>query len=36
MKIALVHDYLTQDGGAERVLSSLQNLYPEAKLSIVA
>ncbi len=30
MKIALVHDYLSQDGGAERVLRSLQRLYPEA------
>ena len=30
MKIALVHDYLTQDGGAERVLASLQALYPQA------
>jgi glycosyltransferase involved in cell wall biosynthesis len=30
MKIALVHDYLAQDGGAERVLASLQALYPQA------
>jgi len=30
MKIALVHDHLVQDGGAERVLSALQNLYPQA------
>jgi glycosyltransferase involved in cell wall biosynthesis len=30
MKIALVHDYLTQDGGAERTVSALQNLYPAA------
>ena len=28
--IALVHDYLLQDGGGERVLKSLQDLYPEA------
>jgi len=30
MKIALVHDHLVQDGGAERVLSALQALYPAA------
>lgn len=30
MKIALVHDYLTQDGGAEKVLSVLQSIWPEA------
>lgn len=30
MKIALVHDHLAQDGGAERVLRSLMELYPEA------
>lgn len=30
MKVALVHDYLSQDGGAERVLKALQELYPEA------
>lgn len=30
MKIALVHDHLVQDGGAERVLSALQSLYPQA------
>jgi glycosyltransferase involved in cell wall biosynthesis len=30
MKIALVHDHLVQDGGAERVLTALQSLYPEA------
>jgi glycosyltransferase involved in cell wall biosynthesis len=30
MKIALVHDYLAQDGGAEKVLSALQNIYPDA------
>lgn len=30
MKIALVHDHLVQDGGAEKVLSALQNLYPQA------
>ena len=30
MKTALVHDFLTQDGGAERVLKVLQELFPEA------
>ncbi len=30
MKIALVHDHLVQDGGAEKVLSALQDLYPDA------
>ena len=30
MKVALIHDYLSQDGGAERVLQALQELYPEA------
>lgn len=29
-KVALVHDYLIQDGGAERVLGCLQRLFPEA------
>jgi glycosyltransferase involved in cell wall biosynthesis len=30
MRVALVHDYLTQLGGAERVLDSLIALYPDA------
>lgn len=30
MKIALVHDYLIQDGGAERVLMAMHEMYPEA------
>ncbi len=30
MQVALVHDYLTQYGGAERVLEALHDLYPEA------
>jgi len=30
MKIALVHDYLTQRGGAERVFELLCNHYPDA------
>lgn len=32
MKIALVHDYLVQDGGAERVLLALHALYPHAPI----
>lgn len=30
MQIALVHDYLTQYGGAERVLEVLHEMYPDA------
>lgn len=30
MRVALVHDYLTQYGGAERVLEVLHSLYPDA------
>src|SRR3989338_7023189 len=30
MKIALVHDFLTQLGGAERVLDELIEMYPQA------
>lgn len=30
MKIALVHDYLVQDGGAERVLKAFQEIWPSA------
>lgn len=30
MRIALVHDYLNQYGGAERVLEALHELYPDA------
>ncbi len=30
IKIAIVHDYLNQYGGAERVLESLHGLFPEA------
>ncbi|OGL89298.1 hypothetical protein A3H75_01590 [Candidatus Uhrbacteria bacterium RIFCSPLOWO2_02_FULL_51_9] len=30
MKVALVHDYLSQDGGAERVLLALQTMWPDA------
>lgn len=30
LRIALVHDYLIQDGGGERVLQALQELFPQA------
>lgn len=30
MRVALIHDYLTQYGGAERVLEVLHGMYPEA------
>ena len=30
MRVALVHDYLTQYGGAERVLAALHNRFPDA------
>lgn len=30
MKIALVHDYIKEYGGAERVLEALHDLYPDA------
>ncbi|GAA3403010.1 glycosyltransferase [Paenibacillus hodogayensis] len=30
MRIALVHDYLNQHGGAERVLEVFMNMFPEA------
>ena len=32
MKVALVHDHLNQDGGAEKVLKVLQEIYPEAPI----
>ena len=32
MKIALVHDYLTQRGGAERVFELLCKRYPDADI----
>ena len=32
MKIALIHDYLTQRGGAERVFELLCNYFPEADI----
>ncbi len=32
MKIALVHDYIKEYGGAERVLETLHELYPDAEV----
>ena len=30
MKVALIHDYLNQYGGAERVLDELHEMWPDA------
>lgn len=35
MKVALIHDYLAQDGGAERVLKALHELWPEAPIFVL-
>ncbi|MBI2415733.1 MAG: glycosyltransferase [Candidatus Kerfeldbacteria bacterium] len=35
MKIALVHDHLAQDGGAEKVLQALQAIWPEAPTYVI-
>jgi glycosyltransferase involved in cell wall biosynthesis len=32
MKVALIHDHLAQDGGAERVLRVLTEMFPEAPI----
>ena len=32
MKVALVHDYLNQYGGAERILEAFCVLFPEAPI----
>ena len=32
MKVALVHDYLKEYGGAERVLEALAEIYPDATI----
>ncbi len=34
-KIALVHDYLSQDGGAERVLRVFHEVWPEAPIYVM-
>ncbi len=35
MRLALVHDYLSQDGGAERVLSAFHELWPAAPIFVL-
>ena len=35
MKIAIVHDYLAQDGGAERVLQAFHEIWPEAPIFVL-
>lgn len=35
MKIALVHDHLAQDGGAEKVVQCFQEIWPEAPIFVV-
>lgn len=35
LKIALVHDYLVQDGGAERVLAAFQRMLPQADTHVI-
>ena len=32
MKIAIVHDHLAQDGGAERVVIALKEIFPQAPI----
>lgn len=32
MKVAIIHDFLTQYGGAERVLQAFLEIYPEARV----
>lgn len=32
MKVAIVHDYIKEFGGAERVLEALSNIYPDAPI----
>ena len=35
MKVALVHDFLTQNGGAEKVLESFKGVYPKAPINVL-
>ncbi|OGH84375.1 MAG: hypothetical protein A2261_00735 [Candidatus Magasanikbacteria bacterium RIFOXYA2_FULL_44_8] len=35
MRIALVHDYLSQNGGAERVLKAMHEIWPEAPIFVL-
>lgn len=34
-RVALVHDYLVQDGGAERVLAEIHRMFPDAPLFVL-
>ena len=36
MRVALAHDYLVQEGGAERVLAAFQRLFPNAPTFVIA
>ena len=33
MKVALIHDQLTEFGGSERVLVALKKIFPQADIS---
>ena len=35
MKIALIHDYLSQDGGAEQVLRVFHEIWPDAPIFVL-
>ena len=35
MKIALIHDYLSQNGGAERVLKAMHEIWPDAPIFVL-
>ena len=35
MRVALVHDYLSQDGGAEAVLRAISKMWPEAPIFVL-
>lgn len=35
MRIALIHDHLAQDGGAEKVLQALADIYPSAPIYVL-
>lgn len=35
MKVALIHDHLAQDGGAEKVLKAFQEIYPKAPIFVL-
>ncbi len=35
MKLAIVHDYLSQNGGAEQVLAAMQEIWPDAPTHVL-